>query len=82
MIHTQTTVEYLRPLGERWSILLMEEVEELVLLVQSHHLTDSLIVLLLLLQRLDTREGPHSYISQLRQVSNYSSMLNYPAYYS
>lgn len=54
MIHTQTTAEYLRPLGERWSILFMEEVEELVLLVQSHHLTDSLIVLLLLLQRLDT----------------------------
>lgn len=39
---------YLRPLGKCWSILLMEEVEQLVLLVQGHHLTDRLIVFFLL----------------------------------
>lgn len=40
---------YLRPLGECWPVLLIEEVEQLVLLVQSHHLTDSLVVLFFLL---------------------------------
>lgn len=33
----------------------MEEVEQLVLLVQSHHLTDGLVVFFLLLQRLETQ---------------------------
>lgn len=40
---------YRGPLGERWSVLFMEEVEQLVFLVQGHHLTDGLIVLFLLL---------------------------------
>lgn len=48
---------YLRPLGECWPVLLIEEVEQLVLLVQGHHLTDSLIVLFLLLQCLDKQGG-------------------------
>lgn len=43
---------YRRPLGERGSVLLVEEVEQLVLLVQGHHLTHGLIVLLFLLQSL------------------------------
>lgn len=41
---------YRGPFSQCWSVLLMEEVEQLVLLVQGHHFTDGLVVLLFLLQ--------------------------------
>lgn len=52
------TLPHLRPLGEQWSVLLLEQVEQLVLLVLGHHLAHCLIVLLLLLQRLGVTQDP------------------------
>lgn len=55
----QSTPPYLRPLGEQWSVLLLEQVEQLVLLVLRHHLAHCLVILLLLLQRLMCHTTPN-----------------------